>query len=94
MKMRMNYRNHRKIIVVDGLTGFVGGINVGDEYIGKHPRLGFWRDTHLRLEGNLNAGTNHDCLSIRRWRYSEYELGLNRPVINADLDVNLLYRKV
>jgi cardiolipin synthase len=52
MKMRMNYRNHRKIIVVDGLTGFVGGINVGDEYIGKHPRLGFWRDTHLRLEGD------------------------------------------
>ncbi|WP_373231245.1 cardiolipin synthase [Cohnella sp.] len=52
MKKRMNYRNHRKIIVIDGLKGFVGGINVGDEYIGKHPRLGFWRDTHLQLEGD------------------------------------------
>jgi cardiolipin synthase len=52
MKKRMNYRNHRKIIVVDGLKGFVGGINIGDEYIGKHPRLGFWRDTHLKLEGD------------------------------------------
>jgi hypothetical protein len=61
MKMRMNYRKHRKIIVVDGLTGFVGGINVGDEYIGKHPRLSFWRDTHLRLEGNLNAGRMLTC---------------------------------
>lgn len=52
LKKRMNYRNHRKIIVVDGLVGFLGGINVGDEYIGKHPRLGYWRDTHLRLEGD------------------------------------------
>lgn len=52
LKKRMNYRNHRKIIVVDGLIGFVGGINVGDEYVGKHPRLGYWRDTHLRLEGD------------------------------------------
>jgi cardiolipin synthase len=52
MKKRMNYRNHRKIIVVDGLKGFIGGINVGDEYIGMHPRLGYWRDTHLQLEGD------------------------------------------
>jgi cardiolipin synthase len=52
LKKRMNYRNHRKIIVVDGLVGFIGGINVGNEYIGKHPRLGYWRDTHLKLEGD------------------------------------------
>ncbi|WP_239618811.1 cardiolipin synthase [Cohnella mopanensis] len=52
LKKRMNYRNHRKIIVVDGLVGFVGGINLGDEYIGKHPRLGYWRDSHLKLEGD------------------------------------------
>nr|WP_130616380.1 cardiolipin synthase [Cohnella abietis] len=52
LKKRMNYRNHRKIIVVDGEIGFIGGINVGDEYIGKHPRLGYWRDTHIRLEGD------------------------------------------
>lgn len=49
---RLNYRNHRKIIVVDGKVGFVGGINIGDEYIGKEPKLGFWRDTHLQLEGD------------------------------------------
>jgi cardiolipin synthase len=52
LKKRMNYRNHRKIIVVDGLVGFIGGINVGDEYLGKHPHLGYWRDTHLKLEGD------------------------------------------
>ncbi|WP_308638459.1 cardiolipin synthase [Paenibacillus silvisoli] len=49
---RMNFRNHRKIVVVDGLIGFVGGINIGDEYLGGNPKLGFWRDTHLRLEGD------------------------------------------
>lgn len=52
LKKRMNYRNHRKITVVDGKVGFIGGLNFGDEYIGKHPRLGYWRDTHLRLEGD------------------------------------------
>lgn len=56
LKKRMNYRNHRKILVVDGTKGFVGGINVGDEYLGKHPRLGFWRDTHLELEGDAVYG--------------------------------------
>lgn len=47
-----NYRNHRKILVVDGLTGFTGGMNVGDDYLGKDPKMGYWRDTHLRLEGD------------------------------------------
>ncbi|MFC4597447.1 cardiolipin synthase [Cohnella hongkongensis] len=52
LKKRINYRNHRKITVVDGKVGFIGGMNFGDEYIGKHPRLGYWRDTHLMLEGD------------------------------------------
>ncbi len=49
---RLNFRNHRKIVVVDGVTGFLGGINIGDEYIGLDPKLGYWRDTHLQLEGD------------------------------------------
>ena len=49
---RMNFRNHRKIVVVDGLIGFVGGINIGDEYLGGNKKLGFWRDTHLRIKGD------------------------------------------
>ncbi|MFC4811425.1 cardiolipin synthase [Paenibacillus sp. GCM10023250] len=49
---RMNFRNHRKIVVVDGLVGFVGGINIGDEYLGGNPKLGFWRDTHLQVNGD------------------------------------------
>jgi len=49
---RINYRNHRKILVVDGAVGFVGGINIGDEYLGLDPEFGYWRDTHLQIKGN------------------------------------------
>ncbi len=48
---KLNYRDHRKIIVIDGRVGFLGGLNIGDEYLGYHPKLGKWRDTHLRLAG-------------------------------------------
>ncbi len=48
---RLNYRNHRKIVVVDGKTGFIGGINIGKRYVEGTPKLGPWRDTHLLLEG-------------------------------------------
>ncbi len=46
---RTNYRNHRKIIVIDGCTAFVGGINVSDRYI--NPTKPYWRDTHLMIKG-------------------------------------------
>ncbi|HEY7428602.1 MAG TPA: cardiolipin synthase [Gemmataceae bacterium] len=49
--IRVNLRNHRKITVVDGRVGFTGGMNIGDEYLGKSPVLGYWRDCFLRLEG-------------------------------------------
>jgi cardiolipin synthase len=50
---RLNYRNHRKIIIVDGNCGFVGGINISDRYINdkKNPHVRFWRDTHVRIDG-------------------------------------------
>ena len=50
-RFQINFRNHRKIVVVDGRVGFVGGLNVGDEYLGLDPDFGFWRDTHMRVEG-------------------------------------------
>ena len=48
---RMNYRNHRKIAIIDGEIGYVGGINVSDEYVNTPNREKYWRDTHLRIEG-------------------------------------------
>lgn len=50
-RFQLNFRNHRKIVVVDGLKAWVGGHNVGDEYLGKSRRFGPWRDTHISLEG-------------------------------------------
>lgn len=48
---KINYRNHRKIVVVDGKTGFVGGLNIADRYLEGSPNYGIWRDTHLQIEG-------------------------------------------
>ena len=48
---KLNYRNHRKIIVIDGITGFTGGINISDKYLFGDEIFSFWRDTHLRIEG-------------------------------------------
>lgn len=48
---KLNYRNHRKIVVIDGKVGYTGGINIGDEYMGKNKKFGYWRDTHIRIEG-------------------------------------------
>nr|WP_206064186.1 cardiolipin synthase [Oleiagrimonas sp. C23AA] len=50
-RFQLNFRNHRKIVVVDGDCGYVGGHNVGDEYLGDKPPLSPWRDTHLRIAG-------------------------------------------
>lgn len=49
---RANYRNHRKIAVIDGDVGYVGGFNIGDEYLGYKKKFGKWRDTHLRITGD------------------------------------------
>ncbi|MFJ7980396.1 cardiolipin synthase [Lysinibacillus xylanilyticus] len=47
----VNYRNHRKIVIVDGTIGFTGGLNVGDEYLGRSKKFPIWRDSHLKIEG-------------------------------------------
>ncbi|MGM7636880.1 cardiolipin synthase [Bacillus sp. Hm123] len=73
INLRLNYRNHRKLVIIDGKVGYVGGFNVGDEYLGLDPKFGYWRDTHLRIEGTAvhsiqtrfildwnQASANHD----------------------------------
>lgn len=52
INLRLNYRNHRKLAIIDGKIGYIGGFNVGDEYLGLNPRFGYWRDTHLRITGS------------------------------------------
>lgn len=50
-RLQYNFRNHRKIVVCDGREAYIGGLNVADEYLGWHPQLGYWRDTHMRITG-------------------------------------------
>lgn len=69
--IQVNMRDHRKIVVVDGRVAFTGGLNIGDEYLGKVPRFGFWRDTHLRLEGPVVAGLQR--VFIEGWDFAVEE---------------------
>ena len=55
-RLQLNFRNHRKVVVVDSRFAWIGGHNIGDEYLGVHPRRGPWRDTHVRLQGPAVIG--------------------------------------
>ncbi|HLR74463.1 MAG TPA: cardiolipin synthase [Virgibacillus sp.] len=52
VNFKINFRNHRKLAIIDGQVGYIGGFNIGDEYLGKNKKFGYWRDTHLRIHGN------------------------------------------
>lgn len=53
--LNWNYRNHRKIVVIDGTIGYMGGMNIGDEYLSKNPKYSPWRDAHFRVRGEAVA---------------------------------------
>lgn len=55
INLKINFRNHRKLAIIDGKIGYIGGFNIGDEYLGKSKKFGYWRDTHLRVYGEAVA---------------------------------------
>ncbi len=61
INIRINYRNHRKICIIDGREAFLGGFNVGDEYLYKSKKFGNWRDTHIKIKGS--------AVSSLQWRF-------------------------
>lgn len=71
LNLRVNYRNHRKIVVIDGRVGYVGGFNIGKEYISKDPKFGYWRDTHLKLRGEAVLGLQ--LRFAQDWNYASGE---------------------
>lgn len=75
-RFQLNFRNHRKMVVVDGETGWVGGHNVGDEYLGLDPDFSPWRDTHVRLEGP--AALQLQLVILSDWYWATREL----PAVN------------
>jgi cardiolipin synthase len=66
-RFQLNFRNHRKNVVVDGKVAWIGGHNVGDEYMGRDPGFGNWRDTHVRLEGPAVIGAQLTFVEDWRW---------------------------
>ena len=76
-RFQLNYRNHRKLVVVDGKTAFVGGHNVGDEYLGRHPTLTPWRDSHMRLTGPVVTCLQVPFAEDWHWATGETLAGLD-----------------
>ena len=70
-RFQLNFRNHRKMVVVDGVTGWVGGHNVGDEYLGLDPDFSPWRDTHVKLEGPVVMQMQGVILTDLYWAMRE-----------------------
>ncbi|TKB47844.1 cardiolipin synthase [Thalassotalea mangrovi] len=102
---QVNFRNHRKVVVVDGQTAWIGGHNVGDEYLGKDERFGHWRDTHVKISGPAALAAQVSFMEDFRWatdsfpdvswevkqRYDEEQPVLIVPTGPADdLDTALL----
>ncbi|AOZ93185.1 cardiolipin synthase [Paenibacillus crassostreae] len=85
---RVNFRNHRKIVVIDGNVGFIGGLNVGDEYLSRSKTYGFWRDTHMLVKGE--AVRTLQIIFLRDWLYMTGEQFLQQeylsPVLSSEGD--------
>jgi cardiolipin synthase len=71
-RFQLNFRNHRKIVVVDGRMAWIGGHNVGDEYVGLDPVLTPWRDTHVRLDGPVAIQAQAVFTSDWYWAQREF----------------------
>ncbi len=76
-RFQLNFRNHRKTVVVDGHEAWIGGHNVGDEYLGRDPEVGRWRDTHMRIEGPAALGAQIAFVEDWRWAADETLADLN-----------------
>jgi len=81
-RFQVNFRNHRKLVITDGRIAFVGGLNAGDEYMGRSKRFGPWRDTHMRIEGPSVAALRISFLED--WNYVTHsvpEFRLSAPTL-------------
>jgi cardiolipin synthase A/B len=70
-RIQVNLRNHRKLTVVDGRVGFTGGMNIGDEYLGRSEKFGYWRDTFVRLTGPAVGDMQH--IFLEDWDFAARE---------------------
>lgn len=94
INFRMNYRNHRKLVIIDQQISYIGGFNVGDEYAGKDRYFGRWRDTHLRIQGTASADLQ--IRFLKDWLYasgddpSEQPDVISFPMPGGDVGLQLV----
>ncbi|KRN53784.1 cardiolipin synthase [Pediococcus damnosus] len=72
---RLNFRDHRKIVVIDGQVAYTGGFNIGDQYLGRSKKFGYWRDTHMRIVGS--AAYSLQARFVRDWNATDHENPIN-----------------
>jgi len=99
--VRINFRNHRKIVVIDGSLAYLGGSNIGKEYLGKSERFGNWKDSHMRLTGsavhpltlrfimdwNFSVGnTRNRSLLLRKWEHRQFIKRLKSTVTDLGIE--------
>jgi cardiolipin synthase len=89
-RFQLNFRNHRKMVVVDGKAAWVGGHNVGDEYLGLDPDFSPWRDTHVRLEGPVAQQLQMTILGDWYWATREMPEVHWSPRAASDNDVKAM----
>ncbi|WP_449354973.1 cardiolipin synthase [Virgibacillus natechei] len=93
LNFKINYRNHRKLAIIDGKVGYIGGFNIGDEYLGQKKKFGYWRDTHLRIYGH--AVQNMQTRFILDWNQASrndilYEDRFYDSVPSGDVGVQIV----
>ncbi|MCP3031038.1 cardiolipin synthase [Halobacillus sp. A1] len=98
LNMKINYRNHRKLAIIDGKIGYIGGFNIGDEYLGYNKRFGYWRDTHLRVKGGAvhnmqtrfildwNQASRDDIYYNERYYQAEAEGDVAMQIVSSGPD--------
>ncbi len=90
-RFQLNYRNHRKTVIIDGEIGFIGGHNVGVEYLGQSPKFGRWRDTHLKMTGHIVRQLQLIFVEDWHWAHGEDLIDdLDWAGSESDQDMNAL----
>ncbi len=94
INFKINYRNHRKLAIIDGKIGYIGGFNIGDEYLGKKQRFGYWRDTHLRITGesvrNMQTRFILDWNQASKHHILQYEPTYYQAIPAGDVGVQIV----
>ncbi|SDB81768.1 cardiolipin synthase [Pelagirhabdus alkalitolerans] len=94
INMKINHRNHRKLAIIDGKVGYIGGFNIGDEYLGYNRKFGYWRDTHLRVEGeavrNMQTRFILDWNQASKRRIIQYEPAYYQAIPQGDVGMQIV----